>query len=583
MMPDPPGAPARMLSTLVRVIGDRSVAAAPSVAVPSLAAGTRKLVPALVGTILVLPSLVWVSIDRSIWPWDPSWYGEVSIDLWATLRTEPSNWPGAMAHAFGAKPPAVAWLGQFFVPLGEILGRDQTALLLSVVLCQAVTIALVYAALARLAGAAPAVCGALLVAASPLFVSMSHEYFAEPIQTVAVAWLVLIVARAPQRRAALTLAQLPGALALAMLAKLSSPAYVAAPAAGALLLLWLHRTRPPEPGPAWRDSSVLASSLGSAALVLGAIGWYRVNLEAAIRHARNASADNGLYGVDRGFARQFPDWIERLRDASFLPRFWVVVAILAAVSLTLASARGLRISLRDPRIVVGAASLVSVVLVCAALASQPNNETRYLLPLVPLVAVTFALLVAAARSRPILVVALGVLVLEFAGTTLQSFGYARAGGFAADRVTSPVEDSSFAATLEDVVRRTCTEDSSAGINVVGGEYAWLNANTLEMLAHSRYAEQGRRCYYTSLGYAESSAQAAWDRIGYLTPPYIIAVDYGNPGNPLPPDLAAAAGRRDPFNRVNRPILERVRESPRYEIVPGSRSSGLVIFRRVAEH
>src|SRR5207253_1842232 len=81
----------------------------------------------------VFPSIVWAFLDRSIWPWDPAWYGEVSADLWATLRTDAGNWGTAMAHAFGAKPPAVAWLGQFFIPLGGALGGDSTVLLLSIV------------------------------------------------------------------------------------------------------------------------------------------------------------------------------------------------------------------------------------------------------------------------------------------------------------------------------------------------------------------------------------------------------------------------------------------------------------------
>src|SRR5207245_1537567 len=118
-----------------------------------------------------------------------------------------------------------AWLGQFFVPLGSIVGRDSVALLLSVVACQVASLGLVYAALRSLADDAAAFLGTLLVGASPLFVAMSHEYFAEPIQTLAVAWLLFILAGADHRRAALTIAQLPGVLAMGMLAKLSSPLY----------------------------------------------------------------------------------------------------------------------------------------------------------------------------------------------------------------------------------------------------------------------------------------------------------------------------------------------------------------------
>ena len=51
----------------------------------------RRVVPAGVGLVLILPSVVWAFLDHSIWPWDPAWYGEVSADLWATLRTDSGN------------------------------------------------------------------------------------------------------------------------------------------------------------------------------------------------------------------------------------------------------------------------------------------------------------------------------------------------------------------------------------------------------------------------------------------------------------------------------------------------------------
>ena len=551
-------------------------------AAPSLATGLQRLVPVLVAAVLVLPSVVWVAIDRSIWPWDPSWYGEVSIDLWATLRTDPGAWPGAMMHAFGQKPPAVAWLGQLFVPLGEVFGRDQTALLLSTVLCQAAVVAFVYAASLRLASVATAMVAALLVAASPLFVFVSHGYWAESIQTVAVAWLVLILAGAAERRPALTLAQLPGALALAMLAKVSSPAYVAAPAAGVLLLVWLYRARPAAARPAWRELAVVASSIISAFLVVGALRWYSINVDTAIQQARTSSADDGLYGVDRGLVRQLPEWIAWLRDASFLPKFWLPLCILAVVSIGLAWLRGARVALRDPRVVTATTCVVSILLVLAALASQPNDDTRFLHPLVPLVAVTLALAIGAARSRPILVVAVGVLVLEYAGSTLQSFGYTPHDSFVADRIRSPVRDTRFAEVLDEVVERTCTAESSSRISVVGGEYPWLNANTLEMLAFSRYAENGRRCLYTSLGYGQVDAAAAWDRVGDFRAPFFISVDYGNPANPLPEAQAAAVAQFAWFNPVSRAVFDRVAQSPEYKPVPGSREAGLVVFRRIDE-
>ena len=559
------------------MIGDQNVAAAgPAVA----SSGVQRLLPVLVAAALVVPSIVWVSLDRSIWPWDPAWYAEVSVDLWATLRNHPSAWPDAMTHAFGLKPPAVAWLGQFFVPLGAIVGQDAVALLLSLVACQAASLALVYTALRGLAGGAAALVSALVVAGSPLFVSMSHEYFAEPIQTVAVAWLLLILARAAERRPALTIAQLPGVLALAMLAKLSSPAYVAAPAVGAVLLVLLHRARRPQQRPPWQDAAVVSSSIVSILLVVAALSWYRINLDGAIQHARNASADTGLYGVDRSFLHQFPDWLERLRDTMFLPHVWLILGVLTVASLALAVLRGRRAMLRDARVVTVVACVVSVIVVLVALASQPNQEVRYLLPLLPLVAAPLALALCAARSRVILAAALGVLTIEYAGATLQSFGYARQPSLVSYRIASPARDTRFADALNGLISRTCTEGTAAKINVVGGEYPWLNANTLEMLAFARYAESDRRCYYTSLGYAESDAEVAWKRVQDLRPPFYISVDYGNRRNPLPEKQAAAVARADAFNRVNVAIFKRITRSADFEPVPGSRRTGLVVFRAV---
>src|SRR5438105_7890079 len=113
---------------------------------------SRVLLAAAVGVAIVSPSLVWAIIDKSIWPWDPAWYGQVSVDLWTTLHLDPGRWPSAMAHAFGSKPPGIAWFGQFFVPLGLAVGRVPLFALISTLLCEGATVAIVFAAVRRLTG-----------------------------------------------------------------------------------------------------------------------------------------------------------------------------------------------------------------------------------------------------------------------------------------------------------------------------------------------------------------------------------------------------------------------------------------------
>jgi hypothetical protein len=324
--------------------------------------------------------------------------------------------------------------------------------------------------------------------------------------------------------------------------------------------------------------AVAATGALSLLLVLGALGWYRINLGTALDHARNASADTGLYGVDRGFARQFSDWVEALGGAAFIPFAWLVAGGLAIVAL--AAARAPRVGLRDPRVVTCAACATAVLVVLAALASQPNNERRYLLPLVPLVAVPLALALAANRRRALVALAGALVVVQFAVVTLQSFGHAPRALSASYPVEAPERDARLARALDGVVTQTCTDAEAGRISIVGADYPWLNHNTLTYLAHERFAESGRRCNYTALGYAEQDAEAAWQRVRETDPPFYIAIDYRNPRNPLLEAQAAAVARNDPFNRVNLEIFDRVLRSPRFEVVPGTRSTGLVIFREV---
>src|SRR5260370_674778 len=65
----------------------------------------------------------------------------------------------------------------------------------------------------------PALAGCLAVAAAPMFIAMTHQYLVEPLQCLAVAWFVGIMAFAGQWRRTTLVAHLLGATAFAMLAK----------------------------------------------------------------------------------------------------------------------------------------------------------------------------------------------------------------------------------------------------------------------------------------------------------------------------------------------------------------------------
>ena len=518
----------------------------------------RRFVPVAAASLLLVPSIVWVFLDRGIWPWDPSWYGEVSVDLWAGLRTDVGTWETAMTHAFGAKPPAIAWFGQFFVPLSSVVGGDATALLLSVSVCEVGVVALVFAACRNWASRTTRQAwGRSPVAASPLFVLMGHSYFAEPIQTFAIAWGLYVLAAAPRWPIALTAVQIPGVAAFAMLAKLSSPVYLALPLAAAVLLAIrgsagrrVSRTRS-----AWRDWRVITSAVLSAALLEGAAAWYRLNLHSAIAHARLASANTGLYGFNRGFFTELPVWIRNFRDVSFLPRVdsAMAVVLVAAIAL-LVWRRGVRPTL-DPRLVVSIACAGTVALVIVLFATQANQQTQYLLGLIP----CLGLLSPSSSTRR---------VPDFSRLPHSRCWPSSSGSFSCRASGRPRSSQCrFRRWLRPPPRRRSHRSSTRSSRKRAtrrqpGRSTW-SGPTIRGSTRTRSRcwppsatrRDGRLCYYTALGYANQNPNVAWTRVKQFNSPYYISIDYGDRSNQLPEPERSLIIPSDPFNAINPPSTD----------------------------
>jgi Dolichyl-phosphate-mannose-protein mannosyltransferase len=535
---------------------------------------------------LTIPSVIWIALDRSVWPWDPAWYGEVSVDLWAAARGDGVSWPGAMLSAFGLKPPGIAWIGQFSLPLRHVIGSEN-AMLLSIVATQIVALVLLAVAARRLTGSKLAAATAIVgLASAPLFLQLGHEYFPESLQTLTVAWVLLIMASARMWRLSLTLTQLGAALALGLLAKLTTPLYEGLPMLAALVLAITAPGR--ELPPWWRDRRVQLSSILMLALGVGTVGWYSRNLAAAIAHARDAQSST-LYGVTAGPLERLQSWSQEIRDASFLP--WIGTALLVLIALgaivRLARAgRGGRLRgaanrrpWLTPRFVGLAATAATIVAVLASFTTARPQDPRYLLAVVPSVVLAATLVLAWIGVREIALAALVLFAFQYVVATGQELGAFRASRMAYVGLQRPVTGR-FSDALRTIVRQTCNAQSAGRINMVGVDYPWLNANVLEMYAAEEFRFSGRACYYTPLGYAEQNPAKAWQRLRDFKPPYFIALDYTNPANQLPTAQAETINPKDAFNAVDRAVFQRVRRSHLFAVVPGTEHSGLILLRAV---
>jgi hypothetical protein len=525
--------------------------------------------------ILLVPSVVWIARDLSVWPWDQAWYGEVSVELYRTLRDEPARFWETMLAALPAKPPGIAWLGMWFVPLGQrVFGRIEPALMLSILLCQAVTLLLLLRLGRRLAPDRPlvAIVPCIAVAAAPLFVGMSHQYFAEPLQTLAVAWIFCIAARGrdiPRLEAAI---QLIAAVAIAMLAKVTTPIYCLLP--GILAVGAFIRKRPAEQS--LSISRIVANTLlllAGLGLAVCGIAWYLRNAGHVYEHA--AGSSNGtmslLYGSDRPFLDKMSFWADALRY-SFVaaPLVWVLgAAAVVAVATGLVRAvccRAGRLSLFD---VLTICSVLHVLLVLSLFSRAVNEETRYLLPLAVPLAVILMRVLAAFADWSLASVLLALLAGQWAWVHAQTQDLASQSPTLSPWLRTVEREPARAETLEKLVRLTCNQRTRGAIHTIGVEYPWFNANSFSFFAAKAALDGVPRCTCTSLGYAEQSEDAAWKRLTEdIRSPYFISIDAAH----QPPGNA--------FNAVSQAILKRVAEAPSFARRDFDSRLGVVIYQRI---
>jgi len=508
-------------------------------------------------------------LDQRVWPWDQAWYGQVSVELFYKLISSPLDWAGAMVGAFGTKAPGVSWLGQFFVPLGAAIGSIDIGLLLSILATQLLTLVLVFKSVQELSGGKTltAIVAGLTVASAPLFVALSYQYFVEPMQTCAVAWFILIMSCAPRWNRRLILVQLLAATALAMLAKVTSPLYCLFPGLLSLGYAFVPLRQPENhasESPKWLipATAVLGGILG-----LGTIAWYIKNLSAILQFAAQSSsgAVAELYGTKDTFANKVVYWLGAIQSNFFFPGVLILASLVLVVGLgQYFLRRDFKLSHFDHCAIV---SVLHLGVTIAVLSLSINQENRYLLPLAPYLALLIAWSLNQ-LNQPILTGFMTlVFTLQLAAVDGQALGITDKNLQIAYWLYPVERDAKNFKNLNEVARRTCTEAGKNRLNVVGIELPWLNANSAAYFAAKQFESRNLRCYYTSLGYAETEPTKAWQRLVSLNPNYFIALD--KTLYPKPPD---------PFNKVALQMLDQVQRYPAFKLESAIDNSKILLFK-----
>jgi hypothetical protein len=525
--------------------------------------------------LLLLPSLYWVVRDRSVWAFDQSWYGEVSVDLYYAFSNDWGAWRKLMLGAFATKAPGIAWLGQFFIPLGKQIGSIDLALHLSVLLCQFVTLLLVYKtgrAICPDRGRLAPFAGCLLVGSAPMFVGMSHQYLTEPLQTMAVAWVVYIAVASPGWPRLQILAQLIAAGSVAMLAKASSPSYCFLPGLLAAATL-LPGKRVVRPAGRLRGLAVLLCLLAGGVLLAAALAWYRKNWGTVRANAYEVSLGEVAlhYGRKEPFLTKMTFWLwTGAREGLFTPLLFDATLFLTAAGFLAwltrrGSGEGQALPARSN--VVALTSLFHVGLVLSMASLAIPQETRYLLPLAPSLAVLAVWSLARVKRREV--------AIAFALLGLLQWGFVH--GITLGLLEHRLDywllaydgNASRAAEVARAVALVSNDDRANGrYSIVGVELPWFNANNFGYYGAKYRLLSNRRAYFTSLGYAESDVGKALGRMEAFDTVYFLTID--------------APYQVDLFNAVSMQVADRVAHDRRYVRHPYQSNFGITIWERRPE-
>lgn len=531
----------------------------------------------LLAGILMIPSLIWVIRDRSLWGYDQVWYGETTVDLWWSLTHTPWKWIGQVFRALGDKAPGVTWFGQFFVPVGQALGSVELGLRVSILACQLISLVLIYAFTNKVleGDRLLSTIAMLTMASSPLFIGMSHQYFVEPLQLLGTTWLFWIAAHSCDWSRERIRRHLLGASSLAMIGKVSSPLYGFLPA----VMAFRHAMRkPPERGGFFGlpGSRGRALAIGAAVFALFTIAWYIRNLSGVFRHmALSATGEVALhYGKAAPVVQKLWYWLKALSsNLSYRPSLYLFAGVSALVLLKVARKVfkvkwGEKWSTPDLFAGLSALSLATVLLVFSL---SVNEEPRFLLALLAPFAFMVAWLLYSSESKFLGWVAVTMLIVQFLLLNGQAHGIMDKDPSVSHWLTRMSPDDTRKREIQAVVEKTSTEETADRYNMCGVDYSWLNAASLKFYASQQRMRTGTRCSYHMLGYAQDNVANALELVKAVKPCFFVSVDKEH--QQQPPDF---------LNQVSGPVLDALEGNGGFERVPHESALGVVILRNVRD-
>ena len=515
-----------------------------------------------------VPVLILIVIDRRVWPWDEAFYGEYSVWLLRTLVHSPSHWPAALMASLGDRAPAISWVGEFFVPLGYAFPNVQTGLLLCILLTQLTSVLLLYWTIRKASGSIlTALITSGIASSGSLFVGLTYHYFVEPLQLLCVVSL-LALAVYHRRFSRTILATLTiAAFVFGLLVKTSTPAFQA-PLLLYLVYLCFHK-QPPAltphglcSGKAFHYLTIFVTAL----IVLATFAWYFLNFRGTLQHVMQAaSGDLAIYyGSKANLTVKLSFWMLQLQKSFlYLPVLGALLIAVPKALLTRWQGRG-RLTQFDFLAIL---SLVWLAVLIFLFSRNINEETRYLLALLPYVGTIIGWIVFHCKSPILLLLLAAMTSVQFIAVNAQSFAFIapRPGlnGWLQPYVSDPtaLQDSLFCVDK--------TADVTVQLpGIVGVELPEFNEVGLSFYAVIKgHSLEPGTWFYNGFDWTQADPSIAWQRVRQINARYFIYRKH---------DKSLDLG---PINHLATAELQKVRQDPQFRFRADKSNQRVLVYER----
>jgi len=524
----------------------------------------------LVALILIIPNVVWAALDRSLWWGDRSGYALQSVSVYVNMITSFSSWKGSLFNYY--KAPMIFWVGEFFVPLGKLIGSINFSLLLIPLISSYITLVLLFKSFEILfKNRLIAFCGCLIVAASPLFNELSRGFWIEPMQIAIVTWFIYALLRVSDWSFYFSLAQFIIAISLALLIKVSSPLYLIAPS----VAFWINVYRvKPSMIINKKEAAYLAISLLPFCL---AAAFYLHNFNDILGFVHYA-ASSPLFGVG---TPKIDLWTQTMNDKIFMHWTYTLSILLLLFCIIRVVKHKKYYSFRSAFIV----SLFQIVIFFIVWIKSPNDDTRYFLPTLPYFAVIICWGLATLGSRIYTAIWIAIFLIQYATVNGLALGLIKTQNENGVILPLQKESDNNAHIIQDMIP-LATRDSSIifDLNPAFGTCEFR----YEMAKQDLTSNWGKCCIDISAFFnifrqevdtGKINVDSAWKDILSYNPDFYVTWS-----SRLSPDSAEKEIRTiDKYNAVTVPIrwaiAERIKKSGLYERVNFPSQKKLLIYKR----